>query len=75
MGQNIPFFKNLDINQSHAMKTHRFLSHSGIVLSQLSFVFFFAFCIKWDQESKCCGEILKLDICILKLDINARFFC
>jgi hypothetical protein len=24
-------------------------------------------------KSKCCGEILNFDICILKIDTNARF--
>ena len=30
-------------------------------------------CQKW-IKSKCCGEILNFDICILKTDTNARFF-
>jgi hypothetical protein len=25
-------------------------------------------------KTKCCGEILNFDICILKIDTNARFF-
>ena len=32
------------------------------------------FLFRW-IKSKCCGEILNLDICILKFNTNARFFC